>query len=115
MQPVTITRGSAAISGGGISSKKGSWAQPWVAPVHVYDGTEFVTVDRRSRGLARFLGYNMSTGNPLAGACWPNYLVALRDGEVDRLIAQNTPDEDTLRSEQRSRGEGGGDCCGEDQ
>ena len=41
--------------------------------------------------VARFLGYDMHSGNPMMGAMWVGHLQALRDAAVDKLIERNKP------------------------
>ena len=41
--------------------------------------------------FARFLGYDMHSGNPMGGADWFNQVQALRDEAVDNFIDQHKP------------------------
>ena len=68
--------------------------------------------------VARFLGYDMASGNPMMGAEWVLHLVGLRDAAVTAIIEQNKPKERTLcshtccacASRARDRGCWGGAC-----
>ena len=41
--------------------------------------------------VARFLGYDMHSGNPMMGAMWVVHVQALRDAAVDKFIERNKP------------------------
>ena len=41
--------------------------------------------------VARFLGYDMHSGNPMMGAMWVVHVQALRDAAVDQFIERNKP------------------------
>ena len=46
-----------------------------------------------NRRVARFLGYDMHSGNPMMGVEWVLHLMALRDAAVTAIIEQNKPKE----------------------
>ena len=43
------------------------------------------------QSVARFLGYDMGSGNPMHNAMWVVQLQALRDAAVDQFIERNKP------------------------
>lgn len=85
--PVEINRGATWIGGGFLGS------QHWIIATETMNDREFIVLDRQDRYLAKFLGYNLTSGNPMAGNVtrWYVQLQALRDLEVDRVISTNRP------------------------
>ena len=65
------------------------------------DGISVFTLSRRDRGLCKFLGYPVNRPQPMAGKDqWLDHLIAVRDREVDKLLAEAEP-KDTLHSAAR--------------
>ena len=65
------------------------------------DGVSVFTLSRRDRGLCKFLGYPVNQPQPMAGKDqWLDHLIAVRDREVDKLLAEAEP-KDTLHSAAR--------------
>ena len=65
------------------------------------DGVSVFTLSRRDRGLCKFLGYPVNRPQPMAGKDqWLDHLIAVRDREVDKLLAEAEP-KDTLHSAAR--------------
>ena len=108
-RPVEIVRDATLVHGG--SGPKG---RPWIPNIEEIGGKEFVVVDkgqprlravhcrssrrRRRRRVARLLGYDMHSGNPMQGATWVLHLTGLRDAEVTALIDKNKPKDNARNS-----------------
>ena len=67
----------------------------WVVELEEFNGSSFFFVNRRDRGLAKFLGAEMASGAALSGATRVEQLIALRNLEVDKYIMQNKPQDNT--------------------
>ena len=92
-RPVEIVRDAVNVYGG--SGVKG---HPWIPTIEEIGGKEFVAVDRSNREVARYLGYDMHSGNPMQGVSWVLQLTGLRDAEVTAIIDKNKPKASAINS-----------------
>ena len=84
--PVAIIHNVVVVGGGYLGNGR------YVVDIEEIDGVSVFTVCRRDRGLCKFLGYNVGVPQPMAGKDeWVDYLIAVRDREIDRLIADAGP------------------------
>ena len=84
--PVAIIHNVVVVGGGYLGNGR------YVVDIEEIDGVSVFTVCRRDRGLCKFLGYNVGVPQPMAGKDeWMDYLIAVRDREIDRLIADAGP------------------------
>ena len=92
-RPAEIVRDAVIVHGG--SGIKG---RPWIPTLEEIGGKEFVAVDRSNREVAKYLGYDMCSGNPMQGASWVLQLMGLRDAEVTAIIDKNKPKASAINS-----------------
>ena len=64
---------------------------PWVPDVIEVDGAEFVKIERRDRGLAKFLGVKAHTSSPLKDVAFLDVLREWRNAAVDKAINDASP------------------------
>ena len=84
--PVTIVHNVTVVGGGHLGTGR------YLIESEEIDGISVFTLSRRDRGLCRFLGYPVNLPQPMAGKDqWLDHLIAVRDREVDRLIAEAGP------------------------
>ena len=93
--PVTIVHNVTVVGGGHLGTGR------YLIESEEIDGISVFTLSRRDRGLCRFLGYPVNLPQPMDGKDqWLDHLIAVRDREVDKLLAEAEP-KDTLHSTAR--------------